>query len=93
MPPEDADTQAVPVTALHASSIRAMSEFVLNPTPQMAGVVVRLLGLLAEHPERFRAPCGHNVYQRALLTWQHVLAHLPAGDGESRSLAPVVSLH
>lgn len=92
MPPEDAN-QPVPVTALHASSIRAMSEFVLNPTPQMAGVVVRLLGLLAEHPERFRAPCGHNVYQRALLTWQHVLAHLPAGDDQSRPLAPIVSLH
>jgi hypothetical protein len=92
MPPEDPNAP-VPVTALHASSIRAMSEFVLNPTPQLAGVVVRLLGLLADHPDRFRAPCGHNVYHRALMTWQHVLAHLPAGGEDHGVAARGVSVH
>lgn len=72
----------VPVTALHASSIRAMSEFVRQPSAELAAVVVRLLDALAEHPDRFAAPCGHNVYRHALEVWQGLVAGLAhAGDG------------
>ncbi|MEQ8232323.1 MAG: hypothetical protein RLW61_13020 [Gammaproteobacteria bacterium] len=68
-----ANVSDIPVDALHASSIRAMSEFVRNPSPQLAETIVRLLDHLAAHPARFVAPCGHDVYAHARAVW-HALA-------------------
>lgn len=66
----------IPVDALHASSIRAMSEFVRNPSPQLAETIVRLLDHLAAHPARFVAPCGHDVYARAQEVWRALAAQM-----------------
>jgi hypothetical protein len=66
----------IPVDALHASSIRAMSEFVRNPSPQLAETIVRLLEHLAVHPARFVAPCGHDVYVHAQEVWRALAAQM-----------------
>lgn len=62
----------VSAEALHASSIRLMSEFVQNPSPELADTVMRVLNALSAHPQRFSTPCGFNVYEHAIGQWQSV---------------------
>lgn len=72
------DDQEISVNALHASSIKAMSAFVRQPSAERAEMVTRLLLALVDHPERFTAPCGYNVYESALEIWSSLADHLRA---------------
>ncbi|MEQ8663383.1 MAG: hypothetical protein RLW62_21410 [Gammaproteobacteria bacterium] len=80
----------IPVDALHASSIRAMSEFVRNPSPQLADTIVRLLEHLACHPARFVAPCGHDVYAHAQDVWRALAAQMRCQRAATRGGPPRV---
>lgn len=66
----------IPINALHASSIKAMSAFVQQPSAAHAELVTRLLTVLSRHPDRFRPPCGHNVYSAQLSVWQDLAKHM-----------------
>ncbi len=78
MSPQSPDLSTISITALHASSLRAMTEFVRQPSATLAETVARLIDALGRHPERFIAPCGHDVYSQALETWQQLAAHMRA---------------
>ena len=64
------------VNVLHASSLKAMSAFVQQPSAELAETVVRLLGALARHPGRFQAPCGYDVYAHVLTMWRELATHM-----------------
>lgn len=81
----------IPIDALHASSIRAMSEFVRNPSPQLADTIVRLLEHLGRHPGRFIAPCGHDVYAHAQEVWRALAMQLRCHRATDRGQS--VSVH
>lgn len=68
----------ISVAALHASSIRAMTSFVAQPSAEVAQTVVMLLSALSRHPDRFKTPCGHDVYANANAIWQRLAEHLHA---------------
>ena len=84
-PPAPAD---IPVAALHASTIRAMSIFVQQPSAEVAETIVRILDALSQHPQRFVAPCGHDVYATALITWRSLASHMRARI-EQRQASPL----
>ena len=72
--PELPPLDGVPVDALHAGAIRAIAEYVVNPRPEIAETVVRLLTALRQHPDRFAPPCGYDVYRRAHEIFDMLLA-------------------
>ena len=72
----DEGTTDVQIDALHASSIKAMSAFVHQPSATAAQLVLRLLSALANHPDRFIAPCGFDVYQNVLPVWNDLARHM-----------------
>lgn len=84
----DPALESIPINALHASSIRAMSEFIRNPSPALAEVVMRLLHKLGQHPARFIAPCGYDVYDNALAVWRDI-----AADMAPRQSARIHAIH
>lgn len=74
--PAAADPAKVPINALHASTIKAMSAFVQQPSIEVAHTVVSLLNALSRHPERFVAPCGYDVYAQTSKMWLDLARHM-----------------
>lgn len=67
---------AADILALHAGALRAMTAFVRQPSAAGAETVTRLLAALGRHPQRFVAPCGHDVYAHAHGMWEHLATHM-----------------
>lgn len=83
----------IDINALHAGSIRAMSAYVREPSAPLAETVVRLLDALAQHPQRFVAPCGYDVYREARRMWLEIVQRLGATDPAAETAATVTVLH
>lgn len=70
---DSADPDSVPIEAIHASSIRLMTQFMCHPSPELAHLVIRMLEALAVHRDRFDGDGGSNVYAQAAMAWQRLL--------------------
>ncbi|MEM7541134.1 MAG: hypothetical protein AAF384_06045 [Pseudomonadota bacterium] len=70
------DPNEVPIEALHATSVRLMTNFTHAPSETLARAIVRILDALSQHDDRLEGPMGSNVYAEALLAWQSVLHDL-----------------
>ncbi len=78
-----ADPNDVPIEALHASNIRLMTQFVCQPSPELAHLVVRMLEALATHDDRFGNDGDVNVYAQATAAWQRLLQDAACEDAST----------
>ncbi len=60
----------IPIEAIHAGSIRLITNFMQQPSPDLANAVVTMLDALAKHRDAFKTDSGYNVYQQASLIWE-----------------------
>lgn len=60
------------VEAIHASSIRLITNFMLHPSPDFANAIVRMLDALAKHQGTFQTDSSYNVYHQASLVWRGI---------------------
>ena len=60
----------IPLEAIHASSVRMMTNFVQNPSPDLANAVIKMLDAIAEHDDSFKFESGHSVYSQASMVWR-----------------------
>lgn len=86
---DQADPNEVPIEAIHASNVRLMTQFMCEPSPQLAHMVIRMLEALAIHDDRFRTDGGPNIYAQATAIWQRALhdtvnEDVPAHDANTR---------
>ncbi len=70
---DSADPNSVPIEAIHASNIRLMTQFMCDPSPELAHLVIRMLDALATHDDRFDGDGGADVYVQARIAWQQLL--------------------
>ncbi len=80
---DSADPNTVPIEAIHASNIRLMTQFMCDPSPELAHLVIRMLEALSAHADRFDSDGGVDVYARARIAWQQLL-HDVVHERESR---------
>ena len=64
------DPNEISLEAIHASSVRMMTNFVQNPSPDLAHAVIRMLDAIAEHKDSFKFESGHSVYSKASMVWR-----------------------
>ena len=76
------DPNEIPLEAIHASSVRMMTNFVQHPSPDLANAVVRMLDAIAEHNDSFKLESGHNVYSQASMMWQEMVETMRAMEFE-----------
>ena len=67
------DPNEIPLEAIHASSVRMMTNFVQHPSRDLANAVIRMLDAIACHQDAFKFESGHNVYSQAAMTWRSVV--------------------
>lgn len=70
------DPNEISIEAIHASSIRLITNFLQQPSPNLANVVVTMLDALAKHDGAFRTDSGYNVYQQAALIWRGMVDNM-----------------
>jgi hypothetical protein len=70
---DNADPNDVPIEALHASNVRLMTNFMRYPSRDLACVIIRMLGALANHGDRFNNEGCGNLYEQAIDVWESVL--------------------
>lgn len=70
---DSADPNTVPIEAIHASNIRLMTQFMCDPSPELAHLVIRMLEALSAHADRFGSDGEVDVYAQARIAWQQLL--------------------
>ncbi|MEM7465574.1 MAG: hypothetical protein AAF387_01685 [Pseudomonadota bacterium] len=70
---EKLDPNEIPLEAIHASSVRMMTNFVQHPSPDLANAVIRMLEAIGEHDDSFKTESGYNVYKQASITWRGIV--------------------
>ena len=76
------DPNEIPLEAIHASSVRMMTNFVQHPSPDLANAVIRMLDAIAEHNDSFKLESGHSVYSQASMTWRGIVETMRAMEFE-----------
>lgn len=82
---DEVDPNELSIEAIHASSIRLITNFMKNPSPDSASTVVKMLSALAKHKDAFKTDSGYNVYHQASLMWQGVVNNMI--DTQARAFA------
>lgn len=67
---EKIDPNDLAIEALHASSVRLMTQFASCPSANGAYGVVKMLEALATHQDAHRSATGVSVYEQALHVWR-----------------------
>lgn len=73
---DEIDPNEISIEAIHASSIRLITNFMQHPSPDLANGVVKMLSALAKHNDAFKTESGSNVYHQASLMWQGIVDNL-----------------
>lgn len=76
------DPKQIPLEAIHASSVRMMTNFVQHPSPELANGVIRMLDAIAQHEESFKTGTGASVYTQASFVWRGIVETMLALDLE-----------
>ncbi|HCU90679.1 MAG TPA: hypothetical protein DGR97_12080 [Gammaproteobacteria bacterium] len=79
---EKVDPNDLAIEAIHASSVRLMTQFASCPSADAALGVVKMIEALSKHQDGHRSVTGVNVYEQALHVWRS-LFHQYLRDAES----------